>query len=44
MNNPQIPSIYNTQASEMQEEIQRGFITRVYAWMTFGLLATAAAC
>jgi FtsH-binding integral membrane protein len=43
MDNPQMPSYYNTQASEIQEEIQRGFITRVYAWMTFGLLVTAGA-
>ena len=26
-----------------QDEIQRGFITRVYAWMAFGLFVTAAA-
>jgi FtsH-binding integral membrane protein len=43
MNTPQIPSIYNNQAAEMQAEIQRGFIARVYAWMTFGLILTAAA-
>ncbi len=43
MNNMQYPSIYNNQASEMQAEIQRGFITRVYAWMTFGLVLTALA-
>jgi FtsH-binding integral membrane protein len=43
MNTPQIPSIYNNQTAEMQAEIQRGFITRVYAWMTFGLILTAAA-
>lgn len=41
MNTSQFPT-YNTQASEAESEIQRGFITRVYAWMTFGLLATAA--
>lgn len=43
MNTPQIPSIYNVQATEMQEETQRNFILRVYAWMTFGLIVTAAA-
>jgi FtsH-binding integral membrane protein len=43
MNNPQFPSIYNTQLSEVQEETQRGFIMRVYAWMAFGLLMTAGA-
>jgi uncharacterized protein len=43
MNTPQVPSIFNNQASEMQAEIQRGFISRVYAWMTFGLILTAAA-
>ncbi len=43
MNNMQYPSIYNNQASEIQAEIQRGFITRVYAWMTFGLVLTALA-
>jgi FtsH-binding integral membrane protein len=29
--------------SEVQEETQRGFIMRVYAWMAFGLLMTAGA-
>jgi uncharacterized protein len=43
MNNSPYQSIYNTQASEIQADIQRGFITRVYAWMTFGLLLTAGA-
>jgi uncharacterized protein len=43
MNNPQNPSIFNYQASETQAEVQRSFITRVYAWMTFGLFVTAAA-
>jgi uncharacterized protein len=43
LNYPQTPSIYNTQPAEMQEEIQRSFITRVYAWMAFGLLIPAAA-
>jgi uncharacterized protein len=43
MNSSQIPSIYNAQPAEIQEEIQRSFITRVYGWMTFGLLITAAA-
>jgi hypothetical protein len=43
MNTPPIPSIYNQQALQAQEEIQRQFITRVYAWMTFGLICTAAA-
>ncbi len=43
MNTPQIPSIYNATSTDVQEEIQRGFITRVYAWMTLGLIVTAAA-
>lgn len=43
MNYQQIPSAYNVQASEETAEIQRSFITRVYAWMTFGLFITAAA-
>jgi FtsH-binding integral membrane protein len=43
MNTPQIPSIYNTPSADVQEEIQRGFITRVYGWMTLGLVITAAA-
>jgi hypothetical protein len=42
MNNPPLQSIYNTQATEQQEEIQRGFITRVYGWMALGLIVTAA--
>jgi FtsH-binding integral membrane protein len=40
MNTPQIPSIFNQQATEMQAEIQRGFIARVYAWMALGLIVT----
>lgn len=43
MNTPQMPSVYNLQASEAQAEIQRGFLMRVYAWMTFGLFITAGA-
>ena len=43
MNPSPIPSIYNVQTTQAQEEIQRGFITRVYAWMTLGLFVTAAA-
>ncbi len=43
MNTPQIPSIYNVQANEMQAELQRSFLMRVYAWMTFGLFVTAGA-
>jgi uncharacterized protein len=43
VNNTQIPSVYNTQPTEFDEEIQRSFITRVYGWMTFGLLITAGA-
>ena len=43
MNTPQMPSVYNLQASEAQAEIQRGFLMRVYAWMTFGLFVTAGA-
>ncbi len=42
MNTSQIPSAFNLQSSEMQAEIQRGFIARVYAWMTLGLVVTAA--
>ncbi|MDD5368573.1 MAG: Bax inhibitor-1/YccA family protein [Anaerolineaceae bacterium] len=42
MNTPPIQSIYNAQANEQQEEIQRGFITRVYGWMALGLIVTAA--
>jgi FtsH-binding integral membrane protein len=40
MNNPQMPGIYNLQSAEVQAETQRGFITRVYGWMTFGLAVT----
>lgn len=43
MNNPQFPTVYNLQSTEMQEEIQRSFILRVYAWMVIGLAITAAA-
>jgi FtsH-binding integral membrane protein len=43
MNTPQIPSIYNAPSTEAQEELQRGFITRVYGWMTLGLIVTALA-
>lgn len=42
MNTPPATS-FNVQAEQAQEEIQRRFITRVYAWMTFGLVCTAAA-
>jgi FtsH-binding integral membrane protein len=42
MNNTPLQSIFNTQATEQQEEIQRGFITRVYGWMALGLIVTAA--
>lgn len=38
---PPYQSIYNAPSGEMQEEIQRGFITRVYGWMTLGLAMTA---
>ena len=41
MNLPPVQSIFNQQASEAQAEVQRSFITRVYAWMTFGLILTA---
>lgn len=43
MNYQQYPSVYNSQPAEIQEEIQRNFITRVYGWMAFGLLVTAGA-
>lgn len=43
MNTPQTPSIFNLQASELQAETQRKFITRVYAWMTLGLVITTIA-
>lgn len=43
MNNSQIPSIYNTPAIDVQEEVQRSFILRVYTWMALGLLVTAGA-
>jgi FtsH-binding integral membrane protein len=43
LNNPQVPTVFNVQTTEMQEEVQRGFILRVYAWMVLGLAITAAA-
>ncbi len=43
MNYTQIPSTFNTQLTAQQEEIQRSFILRVYAWMVIGLAITAAA-
>jgi FtsH-binding integral membrane protein len=44
MNSQQYPTSLNNVMSPLeQEEIQRGFITRVYGWMTFGLFVTAAA-
>jgi len=43
MNNWQSPSVYNNQTIEQQEEIQRSFILRVYAWMTLGLIVTTVA-
>jgi uncharacterized protein len=43
LNYSQIPSVYNSQPDELQEEIQRSFIMRVYAWMAFGLMVTAGA-
>jgi uncharacterized protein len=41
MNTPGTPSYYNVQNDENLAEIQRGFIMRVYGWMTFGLFLTA---
>jgi FtsH-binding integral membrane protein len=44
MNNSQYPtSLQNTLSPLQAEEIQRGFITRVYGWMTLGLFVTAGA-
>jgi FtsH-binding integral membrane protein len=43
MNKWQSPSVYNNQAVEQQAEIQRGFIVRVYGWMTVGLIVTTVA-
>jgi FtsH-binding integral membrane protein len=43
MNYTQIPSTYNTQLTAQQEELQRSFIVRVYAWMVIGLVITAVA-
>lgn len=43
MNTSSARNLYNLQDLQAQEEIQRRFITRVYAWMTFGLICTAAA-
>ncbi len=42
MNNSQFSSVYNQPSAEALADIQRGFITRVYAWMTLGLFVTAA--
>ncbi len=41
MNNSQYSSLYNQPSAEALADIQRGFITRVYAWMTLGLFVTA---
>lgn len=43
MNDSRYPSVYNSQPAEVLEDLQRGFITRVYAWMTIGLAITAVA-
>ena len=43
MNNPQAPLSYNNQVTGTQEEIQHAFITRVYGWMTAGLIVTTMA-
>ena len=44
MNNQQFPAALPTYPSPLeQEEIQRGFIARVYGWMAVGLFVTAAA-
>jgi uncharacterized protein len=43
MNTPSVPEIYNLQELQEREEIQRRFMLRVFAWMTFGLFCTAAA-
>ena len=43
MNYTQIPSTYNNQLTAQQEELQRGFIVRVYGWMVIGLVITALA-
>ncbi len=43
MNNWQSPTVYNNQSVEQREEIQRGFILHVYAWMTLGLVVTTIA-
>ena len=43
MNQSPLQSEYNNVISaDLQADIQRGFITRVYGWMTLGLLVTAA--
>lgn len=43
MNQTQSSSIYNQPSADAVAEIQRAFITRVYGWMTLGLLVTAGA-
>ncbi len=43
MNQSPYPSIYNQPAQDVLEDMQRGFILRVYGWMTLGLAVTAAA-
>jgi FtsH-binding integral membrane protein len=43
MNQSPLQSEYNNVISaDMQDDVQRGFITRVYGWMAMGLLVTAA--
>lgn len=37
-----ISSVFNIQEAQVRDEIQRGFTTLVYGWMTIGLLITAA--
>jgi hypothetical protein len=36
-------SVYNQPSAEALDDIQRGFITRVFAWMTLGLVITTGA-
>ncbi len=43
MNNQPYISPYNLPSEEEQADIQRGFITRVYGWMTAGLVITTLA-
>lgn len=43
MNNQPYISPYNLPSEEEQSDIQRGFITRVYGWMTAGLVITTLA-